>query len=103
MSGNVPAPTEKDTYRIVRAVRELFEGRSNAVGEFTLAVSPATTTMVTAQNCGAGSKVMLCPKSASAAAGLASTYIATVNNGSFVVTHASSAASDRTFLYAALG
>ena len=30
-------------------------------------------------------------------------YIGTVNNGSFVVTHANNAQADRTFLYAALG
>ena len=45
MSGNVPIPTEKDPYKIARAIRELFEGRSNAVGSFTLAANAASTTV----------------------------------------------------------
>lgn len=104
MSGNVPIPSEKDPYKIVRAVRELFEGRSNAVGTFTLTANAATTT-VTAQNCGAGCTVLAFPRTASAAAevGNGTMYIGTVNNGSFVVTHANNAQADRTFRYAALG
>ena len=53
----------------MRAVRELFEGRSNAVGTFTLTPGAASTT-VTAQNCGAGCIVLPCPKTANAAAEL---------------------------------
>jgi len=104
MSGNVPASTEKDPFKIVRAVRELFEGRSNAVGSFTLSANAASTT-VTAANCGAGSTVLCFPKSANAAAEWknGTMYIGTINNGSFVVTHANNAQTDRTFLYAALG
>jgi hypothetical protein len=104
MSGNVPIPSEKDPYKIVRAVRELFEGRSNAVGTFTLTPSAATTT-VTAQNCGTGCTVLAFPGTASAAAevGNGTMYIGTVNNGSFVVTHANNALADRVFRYAALG
>jgi hypothetical protein len=104
MSGNVPIPSEKDLYKIVRAVRELFEGRSNAVGTFTLTANAASTT-VTAQNCGAGCTVLSFPKTANAAAeiGNGTMYIGTVNNGSFVVIHANNAQTDRTFRYAALG
>jgi hypothetical protein len=104
MAGNVPIPTEKDSYKIVRAVRELFEGRSNAVGAFTLTANIAATT-VPAANCGAGCTVLAFPKTANAAAeiGNGTMYIGTVNNGSFIVTHASNAQTDRTFLYAALG
>ncbi len=51
---NTLSPDEKDIYKIVRAVRDLFEGRSNAVGSFTLKPSVGSTT-VTAPNCGAGS------------------------------------------------
>ena len=104
MAGNVPIPTEKDPYKIVRAVRELFEGRSNAVGTFTLTANAVSTT-VTAQNCGAGCTVLPFPKTASAAAelGNGTMYIGTVSNGSFVVTHANNAQADRTFLYAAFG
>lgn len=104
MAGNVPIPTEKDPYKIVRAVRELFEGRSNAVGAFTLMANTASTTVM-AVNCGAGCTVLAFPKTANAAAeiGNGTMYIGTVSNGSFVVTHANNAQTDRTFLYAALG
>ena len=88
----------------MRAVRELFEGRSNAVGTFTLAAN-ATNTTVTAQNCGAGCAVLPCPATANAAAeiGNGTMYVGTISNGSFVVTHANNAQTDRTFRYAALG
>ena len=104
MSGNVPIPTEKDPYKIARAIRELFEGRSNAVGSFTLAANAASTT-VTAANCGSGCTVLVFPKTANAATevGNGTMYIATVNNGTFVVTHANNAQTDRTFRYAAFG
>jgi hypothetical protein len=104
MSGNVPIPSEKDPYKIVRAVRELFEGRSNAVGTFTLSANAESTT-VTAQNCGGGCTVLAFPRTANAAAeiGNGTMYIGAVNNGSFVVTHANNAQADRTFRYAALG
>ena len=101
---NTLSPDEKDIYKIVRAVRDLFEGRSNAVGSFTLKPSVGSTT-VTAPNCGAGSTVLAFAKTANAAAeiGNGTMYIAAVNNGSFVVTHANNAQADRTFLYVALG
>jgi hypothetical protein len=104
MSGNVPIPTESDPYKIVRAVRELFEGRSNAVGTFTLAAGAASTT-VTAANCGAGSTVLFTATSAHAAAELAAggMYLSAVANGSFTITHASNSQTDRTFRYVALG
>lgn len=104
MAGNVPAATERDLYKIVRGIRDLFEGRSNAVGSFTLAANTASTT-VAAPNCGAGCTVLAFPQTANAAAelGNGTIYIGTVNNGSFVVTHANNAQTDRVFRYAALG
>jgi hypothetical protein len=98
------SPDEKDVYKIVRAVRDLFEGRSNAIGSFTHKPSAGSTT-VTAPNCGAGSTVLPFAKTANAAAeiGNGTMYIGAVNNGSFVVTHANNAQADRTFLYVALG
>jgi hypothetical protein len=85
-------------------VRELFEGRSNTVGRFTLTANAASTT-VTAANCGVGSTVLLTPTSAHAAAevGNGTIYVSAVANGSFTLTHASNSQADRTFLYAALG
>jgi hypothetical protein len=104
MSVEVLSQAEKDVARIVFTVRQLCEGRSNAVGSFTLAANAATTT-VTATSCGAGSSVLCFPKTANAAAEWknGTMYIGTVGNGSFVVTHANNAQTDRTFLYVAIG
>jgi hypothetical protein len=104
MSGNVPASGERDLFRIVRGIRDLFEGRSNAVGSFTLTANAATT-IVTAPNCGAGCTISVQPTTANAAAeiGNGTMYIGTVSAGAFVVTHANNAQTDRTFRYAAFG
>src|SRR5262249_56849472 len=59
MSGLTLSPAEQDTFRIVMAVRQLMEGRSNATGAFTLATSPATSTLVAAPTCGTGSIILL--------------------------------------------
>jgi hypothetical protein len=95
---------EKSLERIVFTIRQLCEGRSNAVGTFTLAANAASTT-VTAQNCGAGASVLYTPTTANASAevGNGTMHIGTVSNGSFVVTHANNAQTDRTFMYAAFG
>lgn len=105
MSGNYPALAETNMARLVQSVRDLFQGRSNATGSFTLAVAPATATTVLAPNCGDDSNIALMPQTAHAAAALATTYIqaADVTRGQFIVTHASSAQNDRTFGYAIQG
>lgn len=104
MAGNVPQPGERDPRRIVQAIRELFEGRSNAVGEVTLQAG-GTATTVTAANCGVDSKVFLFPTTANAAAevGAGTLYCGTVAGGSFTLTHANNAQTDRTFFYVAIG
>jgi hypothetical protein len=95
---------ERDLSRIVFTVRELANGRNNSVGSFTLAANAASTT-VTATNCGAGSSVHVTPTTSNAAAELknGTMFIGTVSNGSFVVTHANNAQTDRTFMYTAHG
>ena len=104
MSVQVPAPSEKSLVRIIHAIRELAQGRSNATGEFTLTESAAETT-VTAINCGLNSVILLMPRTANAAAALATTYIADgdVGQGEFTVTHANNAQTDRTFGYVIQG
>jgi hypothetical protein len=98
------APAERATFRIVNAVRQLIAGRTNAAGSATLAAN-ATATVVNAPNCAAASQVFLFPKTAHAAAELAAggCYISAVANGSFTVTHANNAQTDRTFAYVCLG
>jgi len=104
MAGNPPAPLEKNLVRIVQGVRELFQGRSNAVGVVTLTEN-ATTTDVAALNCGADSKVFLTPTTANAAAevGAGGMYISAVASQQFTITHANNAQTDRTFHYVVLG
>jgi len=105
MSGNYPNIGEKDLVRIVQSIRDLFQGRTNASGEFFLAVSPATTTVVTSFNCGIGSKPLLTALTANAAAAQATggVWVSAVNSGSFTVTHPASVQTDRKFGYVALG
>lgn len=100
MSGVAPAPNETSLLRIVRGIRDLFEGRSNAGGQFTCTLSQATTTVI-APNCGADSRVFLSARHANAAAelGNGTIYVSAVSQGSFTVTHANSATTNRTFDY----
>jgi hypothetical protein len=103
MTVYVPGLDEQDLTQIIQAIQQLACGRSNAVGMVTLAVSPATSTTVTDRNCAAGTVPLLTPTTANAAA--TPTYIpkTTIGNGTFVIQHASSALTDRTFLYALHG
>jgi hypothetical protein len=104
MSGNYIPATERDLTRIVSAIRDLFQGRSNAMGVFTLEAG-ATSTVVTAINCGAQSKISITPQTANAADALATTYIAAADvvPGQFTVTHANTADVDKTFSYSIQG
>lgn len=104
MSGNVPAPNEVDPLRIVRGIRDLFEGRSNCFGTFTLTPDD-TTTVVNAPNCGAGSEIVFSPKTAAAAAEVAvgEMFISDAAQGAFTVTHANDPSADRTFAYRIAG
>ena len=104
MSALVLARDEKDQRKVNTAINELAKGRSNAVGAVTLAANAASTT-VSAQNCGAGSVVLLSPLTAHAAAelGNGTIFVSAVGNGSFTLAHASNAQNDRSFGYVCLG
>jgi len=104
MTAYVPGMTETDLKKIVLALQQLAAGRSNAVGTVTLATGVATT-VVTDKNCAAGSTPLLTPVTANAATefGNGTIYVSAVANGSFTLTHASSATTGRTFLYALHG
>src|SRR5258708_20662102 len=93
---------EKDQTKINRAIQQIEQGRLN-VGNICTLTPSATTTVVKAGNCGANSQVQLTAKTANAAAALATTYISAVSNGSFTITHANNAQTDRTFGFACLG
>lgn len=100
----LPGTEETDLKKIILALQQLGAGRSNAVGTFTCTANQATTT-VTDANCASGSVVLYMPTTANASAevGNGTIYIGTVSNGSFVVTHANSATTGRTFKYAIHG
>lgn len=104
MTAYVPSRDEKDLSKFALSLQELASGRSNAVGSVTLTTS-TTTTAVTNSNCAAGSTIIVTPTTANAAAeiGNGTMYVSAVANGSFTITHASSATTGRTFLYAILG
>jgi len=104
MTALVLARDEKDQRRVNTAINELAKGRSNAVGTVTLLLNAASTT-VTAQNCGAGSVVLLSALTAHAAAelGNGTIWVNAVANGAFTLAHANNAQNDRTFGYVCLG
>lgn len=93
-------PTTGATEReISQAIKDLTEGRSNAVGTVTLTAG-ATSTVVSKQTINANAGVFLSPTTANAAAALATTYVnVTAGGGSFTITHANNAQTDRTFVY----
>ena len=104
MSGNYPAQSETNMGRLVRSVRDLFEGRSNAMGSFTCTENAATTT-VTHPNVGPESRIMFAPTTSAAATefGAGTIHISAKALGSFTVTHVNSATAGRTFDYAIIG
>ena len=98
MSGNTPAPQETNLFRIVRGIRDLFEGRRNTTGTVTLTAN-ASSTVVAHGNFGVASTPILTQATANAAAALATTYVSVRANGSFTLTHANNAQTDRIFYY----
>lgn len=93
---------EKDITKVNIALQQLAQGRSNAVGSVTL-VTSTTTTTVTNMTCGADSIVILSPKTANAAAALATTYVSAIGAGTFTLTHSSNGQTDRVFGYVNIG
>jgi hypothetical protein len=104
MAGNVPSVNETSLTRIIQSIRDLYAGRSNAVGTVTLRANEATT-VVTALNVGKDSRIFLTPKTANASAefGAGSIYVGTVGSGTFTITHANNANADKTFFWVSLG
>lgn len=104
MSGNNVAPNEKDVFRICRAIRDLFEGRGNHTGSFTMTPN-AGSTVVAAPNCGADSKITLTPRHANAATeyGAGTWYVSAIGPGTFTVVHVNSATANRNFDYSIQG
>ena len=98
------SPAERNPQVQNQVIRQLIEGRSNALVEVTLTASAASTT-VTAPTCGAGSAPIPVPMTAAAAAelGAGTMYVSSVLNGSFILAHANSSVSTRTFRFVVIG
>lgn len=98
------APGERDLFKIVAMLRELAQGRSNASGSLNLTANAGSTT-VAVPTCATGASVHLTPGSANASAEWknGTIYASTVSNGSFVITHANNAQTDRLVYWSAYG
>lgn len=95
--------TETRLQRIVQAIRDLQQGRSNAHGAFTLTGDGAATSLVvTAQTCAAGSHVNVTPTTANAAALMTGLYTIAAD-ASFTVRHAATNDGDCTFTWSING
>ena len=95
-------PILATTREIAEIVNRTVDGKLNSTGDFTLTAS-ATTTTVTDPRAGKESVILFSPTTSNAAAAISGLYVSTKNNGSFVVTHASNAQTDRTFDYVIIG
>ena len=102
----VPMDSDPDIQRISRAVNLLLNGKINSTGTVTLAVSPATTTVITNALLSPLSVVLFDPmtETASGLDGMGLHVLeADRGSGSWTITHEASAAADRTFKYVVLG
>jgi hypothetical protein len=102
MAGITLRPGETNPRLIADAVRQLAEGRSNAVGTVTLTPS-VTTTTVTAPTCAPGSLVKLTPQTLHAAWCAPVTYVSNTSIGHFTITHPDTAFADKTFGWVVAG
>lgn len=83
-------------------LNQVVKGRGNNTGTVTLTANAAST--VVADNQFESSMVpALTPTTANAAAALATTYVSARAYGSFTLTHANNAQTDKTFLYTRRG
>jgi hypothetical protein len=101
-SGLYLSPAEKDPIKQNAAIRQLIEGRSNAVGTLTLTSSTTSGTLVTATNCSTSSTIQLTAISSGAAAELGLVWV-TPGRGQFTVSHSTSGSTGRDFSYAIVG
>lgn len=89
---------------IAQNLNRIIEGSSNAVGSFTLTASVGTTT-VTDNNFQSTMVPIFIPTTANAAAeiGNGTIYVSARADGSFTLTHANNAQTDRDFIYVRIG
>lgn len=90
---------------VLGIVSDLLRGKLNCTYDVTLAVAPATTTVLATLVATADSIALLTPKTASAATAVGAGVVRAVcaDDGAVTITHDSNAAADRTFGVAILG
>jgi hypothetical protein len=96
----LPTTGKVDARFIAEAINNLLNKRMDAVGEVTLTANAASTA-VTDNRVIKNSAVVFTPLTANAAAAIGTTYVAEADyaTGSFTITHANNAQTDRTFRY----
>lgn len=108
MSGINLSAAETSIWRIVASIIALARGASNAVGTVTLRANQVTTVVdtsvsIAAENISPDMQIFLMPKTATAAAGMASTYISSIGQKTFTITHSSTADVNKTLSWKATG
>lgn len=100
-------PSGGTSRQVADKINQIARGRLDSAGEVTLTAGAASTVVDTdgALFTHSGSAVLLSPLTAHAAAemGAGTLYVSSRSNGSFTLTHANNAQTDRTFTYVVLG
>jgi hypothetical protein len=94
-------PPKEHLKALSEAVNGILQGKINVTGALTLTANAASTTL-TDRRINPDSVIVLMPKTANAAAALATTSIVP-GDQTATVTHANNAQTDREFRYAVLG
>lgn len=88
--------------QLAETLNEVLKGRGNNIGTFTLAAN-VTTTIVEDNLFESGQVVVWMPTTANAAGAMTNLYVSARAKGSFTLTHANAATTDRTFAYIRCG
>jgi hypothetical protein len=96
----LPPPVQVPSFLelVKTTINEMLKGRGNQTGSFTLTANASTTT-VTDNLFAPDMALSWTPTSANAAAEMPTLYVSSRLSGSFVLTHANNAQTDRTFIY----
>lgn len=82
--------------QLAQALRNVMQGKLNAVLKVTLTAN-ATTTTVTDDRIGANTGIFFSPLTANAAGAISGLYVSAQQKGQATLTHANTATTDRTF------
>lgn len=88
--------------RLFRTLEGIMDGRTRNYGTFTLTENTTTTTVNDARF-ESQQSVVWAPTTSNAAGAMTNLYVSARANGSFTLTHANTATTDRTFLYIITG